>query len=102
MRQCLMSSGLGESSTSSSSSLKMGSETTYFSDAQLPKSCSLQRSLQKGNSVLTSEFVGFLQIGQRCCMALCLDFAPSAFDDDSPHRDADFAPMLCSTADSIA
>src|ERR1700694_3280938 len=47
-RQWSVSWGLGESSGSSSSSLKMGSETTYFSVAQLPRSRMRQRSLQKG------------------------------------------------------
>lgn len=38
----------------------------YFSVAQLPRSCSWQRSLQNGNSASVAESVGFLQMGQRC------------------------------------
>ena len=37
-----------------------GSETTYFSVAQLPRSSSRQRSLQKGKSGFVSESVGLL------------------------------------------
>src|SRR5690242_10678523 len=51
-----------ESSSSSGGGLT-GVETTYFPEAQLPRSITRHRSLQKGNSgalVLT----GFLQIGQ--------------------------------------
>src|SRR6266851_8528207 len=51
-----------------SPSSKTGSETTYFSLAQLPRSRRRQRSLQKGKSVCTAESVGALQIGQRCCI----------------------------------
>jgi hypothetical protein len=46
--------------------IKHGSDTTYFSLAQLPRSRSRQRSLQKGKSALLSESVDVLQIGQRC------------------------------------
>jgi len=42
----------------------MGSETTYFSDAQAPRSNNRQRSEQKGNSAVVSESVGALQFGQ--------------------------------------
>jgi len=41
-----------------------GSLTTYFSLAQLPRSCKRQRWLQNGNSASLSESVGFLQMGQ--------------------------------------
>src|SRR5580704_11499395 len=41
-----------------------GSLITYFSLAQAPRSSSLQRSLQNGNSALASESVGLRQIGQ--------------------------------------
>jgi hypothetical protein len=103
MRQCLMSCGSGESLGSSSSSLKMGSETTYFSEAQLPRSCSLQRSLQNGNSLCTSEFVGFLQIGQRCCISLLLlDRCSSALDGISRAEGTEFAEIYLSAAASIA
>src|SRR5437762_14352822 len=52
-----------------SSSLKTGSETTYFSLAQLPRSRSRQRSLQKGKSAWTAESVSVLQIGHLCFIA---------------------------------
>src|SRR6266700_1931577 len=52
-----------------SSSSKTGSETTYFSLAQLPKSRSRQRSLQKGKSSWTAESVSTLQIGHLCFIA---------------------------------
>src|SRR5215469_16901515 len=45
---------------------KIGSETTYFSLAQAPKSNKRQRSQQKGKSAWTAESVGVLQFGQRC------------------------------------
>src|SRR5277367_4530395 len=64
----------GDSSSSISSSLKMGSETTYFSVAQLPRSRSRQRSLQKGKSPCTVESVGVLQIGHLCNMTQTLLF----------------------------
>src|SRR5580765_4330450 len=80
--QWMVSSGFGNPLKSSSSSTdlsssgflsissslisKTGSDTTYFSLAQLPRSRSRQRSLQKGKSALISESVGVLQIGQRC------------------------------------
>src|ERR1700719_3311287 len=54
------------SPSSLSSSLKMGSETTYFSLAQFPKSRSRQRSLQKGKSACTFESVAVLHIGHLC------------------------------------
>src|SRR5580658_2670195 len=66
--QCLVSSGFGDSPNSSSLSLKTGSETTYFSDAQFPRSRSRQRSLQKGNSAFVAESTKVLQIGHRRCM----------------------------------
>src|SRR2546426_7850825 len=46
-----------------SPSSKIGSETTYFSLAQLPRSRRRQRSLQKGKSPCTAESVCALQIG---------------------------------------
>src|SRR5215471_8056210 len=61
-----------------SSSSKMGSETTYFSLAQLPKSRSRQRSLQNGNSACTAESVSVLQIGHLCFMGRILFSANSA------------------------
>src|SRR5271154_1591011 len=64
----------GDSISSSSSSLKIGSETTYFSVAQLPRSRSRQRSLQKGKSPCTVESVGVLQIGHLCNMTQTLLF----------------------------
>src|ERR1700730_12837825 len=70
--QCWASSAFGDSFRSSSSSSKMGSDTTYFSEAQLPRSRNWQRSLQKGNSGLHEESVGVLHIGHLCCMAAIL------------------------------
>src|ERR1700692_123206 len=60
------------SPSSLSSSLKMGSETTYFSLAQFPRSRSRHRSLQKGKSACTVESVGVLHIGHLCFMWSCL------------------------------
>src|SRR5882672_8731283 len=82
-RQCLESFGLSKSSSkrsmifsplpsARSSSVKTGSETTYFSVAQLPKSRSRQRSLQKGKSAWTAESVSALQMGHLCFMACLL------------------------------
>src|SRR5260370_34102808 len=51
-----------------SSSSKTGSETTYFSLAQLPRSRSRQRSLQNGKSAWTAESVSALQMGHLCFM----------------------------------
>src|SRR6267143_3597894 len=78
-RQCLESFGLSKSSSkrsmifsplpsARSSSSKTGSETTYFSVAQLPRSRSRQRSLQKGKSAWTVESVSTLQMGHLCFM----------------------------------
>src|SRR2546422_2631228 len=53
-----------------SPSSKIGSETTYFSLAQLPRSRRRQRSLQKGKSVCTAESVCALQIGHLCIMTV--------------------------------
>src|SRR6266496_6711663 len=53
-----------------SPSSKIGSETTYFSLAQLPRSRRRQRSLQKGKSACTAESVGALQIGHLCIMTV--------------------------------
>jgi len=53
------------SAVSISSSSKIGSETTYFSLAQFPRSCIRQRSLQNGKSLCTSESVEALQMGHR-------------------------------------
>jgi hypothetical protein len=55
-------------SSSNSESSNAGSLIVYFSVAQLPRSCSWQRSLQNGNSASVAESVGFLQMGQRCFM----------------------------------
>src|SRR5258708_7937953 len=55
--------------SATSSSSKTGSETRYFSLAQLPRSRSLHRSLQKGKSTWTAESVSALQIGHLCFMA---------------------------------
>src|ERR1700739_1849631 len=52
-----------------SSSSKIGSQTTYFSDAHAPRSNNRQRSEQNGNSMWASESVGVLQMGQICFMA---------------------------------
>jgi hypothetical protein len=41
-----------------------GSLITYFPLAQAPRSSSLQRSLQNGNSSFASESVGLRQMGQ--------------------------------------
>src|ERR1700726_4484989 len=60
---------LSGSGVSSPSSSKSGSETTYFSEAQFPRSKSRQRSLQKGKSRSTSESTGLRQMGQLCFMA---------------------------------
>src|SRR2546429_2675014 len=79
--QCSESFGLSKSSSkrrailspllsARSSSSKTGSETTYFSVAQLPRSRSRQRSLQKGKSAWTAESVSVLQIGHLCFMTL--------------------------------
>src|SRR5271169_6387529 len=56
----------GSLPASSSLISNTGSDTTYFSVAQLPRSRSRQRSLQKGKSALSAESVGVLQMGQRC------------------------------------
>src|SRR5208337_3691844 len=56
----------GRSASRISSSSKMGSETTYFSEAHAPRSSRRQRSEQKGKSACSAESVGFLQMGQRC------------------------------------
>jgi hypothetical protein len=41
----------------------MGTAILYFPIAQLPRSRSRQRALQKGNSAVVSESVGSLQMG---------------------------------------
>src|SRR5208283_912583 len=56
----------GRSLSRISSSSKTGSETTYFSEAQAPRSSRRQRSEQNGKSACSAESVGFLQMGQRC------------------------------------
>ena len=71
LRKDTASSSLGEvkdcgPSFKRSSSSKMGSETTYFSEAQAPRSSRRQRSEQNGKSACSAESVGFLQMGQRC------------------------------------
>src|ERR1700693_1596481 len=52
----------GSISSGSDSSI-MGTAILYFSLAQLPRSRSRQRALQKGNSADVSESVGSLQMG---------------------------------------
>src|ERR1700746_1265241 len=52
-------------------SSKIGSDTTYFSLAQLPRSCIRQRSQQNGKSLCIFESVSALQIGHLCFM-VCL------------------------------
>src|SRR6266481_211355 len=108
--QWMVSSGLRNPSKSSSSSSAFslpeslsvssslisntGSDTTYFSLAQLPRSRSRQRSLQKGKSALISESVGALQIGQQCFMG------PSPFELSYENRSPQAlfsAPALCSS-----
>src|SRR6266853_6499740 len=59
---------VSRSSSSSSVSSKTGSDTTYFSLAQAPRSSRRQRSLQNGKFLSSSESVALLQIGQRCFM----------------------------------
>ena len=49
--------------SSGSDSSIIGTATLYFSVAQLPRSRSRQRELQKGNSAVVSESVGSLQMG---------------------------------------
>src|SRR6266446_1051771 len=89
-RQCLESFGLSKSSSkrntifsplpsARSSSSKTGSDTTYFSLAQLPRSRSRQRSLQKGKSAWTAESVSTLQIGHLCFMVRLFFSVNSAF-----------------------
>src|SRR3989441_6358621 len=82
-RQCSGSFELSKSSSkgrtmvfrlpsATSSSSKTGSDTTYFSLAQLPRSRSRQRSLQKGKSAWTAESVSALQMGHLCFMVFFL------------------------------
>src|SRR5260370_29248373 len=97
-RQCLESFGLSKSSSkrstifslllsARSSSSKTGSETTYFSLAQLPRSRPLQRSLQNGKSALTAESVSTLQIGHLCFMVFfSIDSVPLLKDLTEDHR----------------
>src|SRR6266849_4039338 len=79
-RQCSASFGLSKSLSKGrtmvfpspspvSSSLKTGSETTYFSLAQLPRSRSRQRLLQNGKSAWAAESVSALQMGHLCFIA---------------------------------
>src|SRR5260221_14597277 len=49
--------------SSGSDSSIMGTAILYFPVAQLPRSRSRQRALQKGNSAVLSESVGSLQMG---------------------------------------
>jgi len=51
------------------SSVKTGSDTTYLSLAQFPRSRSRQRSLQKGKSAWTAESVSALHMGHLCFIA---------------------------------
>src|SRR5438445_2833845 len=89
-RQCSGSFELSKSSSkgrtmvfrlpsATSSSSKTGSDTTYFSLAQLPRSRSRQRSLQKGKSAWTAESVSTLQIGHLCFMVRLFFSVNSAF-----------------------
>src|SRR5579872_1371020 len=52
----------GSVSSGSDSSI-MGTAILYFPIAQLPRSRSRQRALQKGNSAVVSESTGSLQMG---------------------------------------
>ena len=61
-RACSVISGLVELRLPDLSGSLIGVEITYFSDAQLPRSMSLHRSLQNGMSGSSRE-TGFLQIG---------------------------------------
>src|SRR5207302_10147729 len=65
---------LFRSPSAASSSSKIGSDTTYFSLAQLPPSCIRQRSQQNGTSLCILESVSALQIGHLCFMVCCLPF----------------------------
>src|SRR6266478_6665819 len=97
-RQCLESFGLSKSSSkrsmifsplpsARSSSSKTGSETTYFSVAQLPRSRSRQRSLQKGKSAWTAESVSVLQMGHLCfTVRLFLLYGPCALRVENAHK----------------
>src|SRR5882724_4153839 len=62
---CSRWAGSFASISSGSDSSIIGTATLYFSMAQFPRSCSRQRSLQKGNSGEVSESTGFLQMGHR-------------------------------------
>jgi len=61
--------GGGQALSSGSNSSIAGSLILYFSLDQLPRSVSLQRSLQNGKSGEDSESVGVRQIGHRHFMA---------------------------------
>src|SRR5260370_9201100 len=76
-----------------SSSSKTGSETTYFSVAQLPRSRSRQRSLQKGKSAWTAESVSVLQMGRLCFTArLFLLYGLCARRVENPHKNVEQGP----------
>src|SRR6266568_3418095 len=78
-----------------SPSSKTGSETTYFSLAQLPRSCRRQRSLQKGKSPCTAESVGALQIGHLCVItASFLRSEPGYQCHSERSRPTSFSPSL--------
>src|SRR5205807_3733671 len=65
---------LFRSPSAASSSSRIGSDTTYFSLAQLPRSCIRQRSQQNGKSLCIFESVSALQIVHLCFMVCCLPF----------------------------
>src|SRR5580704_3100390 len=73
---CPSSRGVRRSASGSSSSSKIGSDTTYFSAAHAPKSINRQRSEQNGKSASVAESVGFLQMGQRCFIVKKLFYHP--------------------------
>src|SRR2546422_6731079 len=78
-----------------SPSSKIGSETTYFSLAQLPRSRRRQRSLQKGKSACTAESVCALQIGHLCIMTvLFLRSEPGYQCHSERSRPTSFSPSL--------
>src|SRR5262252_2939222 len=84
--------------SAASSSSKIGSETMYFSLAQLPRSCIRQRSLQNGKSLCTSESVSVLQIGHPCFISLLSVISSEArnLSFDSPRSVTDFC-LGCSS-----
>src|SRR5262249_54878666 len=102
-RQFLCSFGSSRSSvkvlgweSAKSSSLKMGSETTYFSEAHAPRSATRQRSLQNGKSASCSESVGFLQVGHLCFIAKMPDAGQSTRPEESSLPQLGNERMPCS------